>query len=83
MYNYHAGDDRLRRKRLVPECEPRGTDLVNSVQTIKCQSHSICCSPARCLSEQEAHSSLREMTSATPDFRPVCESGVTKLECRI
>ena len=28
------GDDRLRRGRLVPDCEPRGTDLVNSVQTL-------------------------------------------------
>jgi len=28
------GDDRLRRARLIPDCMPRGTDLVNSVQTL-------------------------------------------------
>ena len=27
-----SGDDRLRRKRLNPDGEPRGTDLVKSVQ---------------------------------------------------
>ena len=33
MYNIsQTGDDRLRRERLVPDCEPRGTDLVKSVQ---------------------------------------------------
>jgi hypothetical protein len=31
IMNLH-GDDRLRRGRLVPDCEPRGTDLVKSVQ---------------------------------------------------
>ena len=33
-YNFHPGDDRLRRKRLVPDCEPRGTDLEKSVHPI-------------------------------------------------
>lgn len=34
-YNRFAiGDDRLRRRRLVPDCEPRGADLVNSAQQI-------------------------------------------------
>jgi len=33
MYNDFAfGDDRLRRGRLIPDGEPRGTDLVKSVQ---------------------------------------------------
>ena len=27
------GDDRLRRKRMVPDCEPSGAELVNSAQT--------------------------------------------------
>ncbi len=32
-YNYFdSGDDRLRRERLNPDGEPRGTELVNSVQ---------------------------------------------------
>ena len=43
------GDDRLRRKRLVPECEPRGADLVKSVQTIKCQPHFLRRYAPRCL----------------------------------
>jgi len=30
------GDDRLRRERLVPECEPSGAELVKSAQKIKC-----------------------------------------------
>ena len=38
-YNSDPGDDWLRRRRLVPDCEPRGADLVNSAQTIKCQPH--------------------------------------------
>ena len=29
------GDDRLRRKRLIPNGEPRGTDLVKSVQKLR------------------------------------------------
>ena len=29
---YLSGDDRLRRERLVSDCEPRGTDLDKSVQ---------------------------------------------------
>jgi len=33
------GDDRFRRERLVPKCEPSGAELVNSAQTIKCQQH--------------------------------------------
>ena len=33
-YNTSIGDDRLRRRRLVPDCEPRGADLVKSVQKI-------------------------------------------------
>ena len=38
LYNeYPIGDDRLRRERLVPDCESRGTDLVKSVQNIKCR----------------------------------------------
>jgi len=33
VYNYcDSGDDRLRRERLNPDGEPRGTELVNSVQ---------------------------------------------------
>jgi len=32
VYNVnHIGDDRLRRERLVPDCESRGTELVKSV----------------------------------------------------
>jgi hypothetical protein len=31
-YNHFTGDDRLRRERLSPDCEPRGTDLAKSVQ---------------------------------------------------
>ena len=35
LYNTNPfGDDRLRRERLVPNCESRGTDLVKSVQTL-------------------------------------------------
>ena len=30
-----TGDDRLRRKRLVPDCEPRGADLEKSAQNFK------------------------------------------------
>jgi len=45
------GDDRLRRERLVPECEPRGAELVNSAQTIKCQSHFLRCYAPRCISD--------------------------------
>ena len=33
----YFGDDRLRREKLAPDCEPRGADLVNSAQKIKCQ----------------------------------------------
>jgi len=29
-----SGDDRLRRKRLIPNGEPRGTDLVKSVHNL-------------------------------------------------
>jgi hypothetical protein len=33
MYNYFdSGDDRLRRERLNPDGEPRGTELEKSVQ---------------------------------------------------
>jgi len=38
--NLH-GDARSRREKLVPDCEPRGTDLVKSVQNNKCQSHKL------------------------------------------
>ena len=35
VYNINPiGDDRLRRERLVPDCESRGTDLVKSVQQL-------------------------------------------------
>ncbi len=35
-YNkYIFGDDRLRRKRLIPDGEPRGTDLVKSVHNLR------------------------------------------------
>ena len=35
LYNdYPIGDDRLRRERLVPDCESRGTELVKSVQQL-------------------------------------------------
>ena len=47
-----SGDDRLRRERLVPECEPSGADLVNSAQNIKCQQHFLCCHAARCISDR-------------------------------
>ena len=30
-----SGDDRLRRKRLIPNGEPRGTDLVKSVHNLR------------------------------------------------
>jgi hypothetical protein len=43
------GDDRLRRERLVPECEPRGADLVKPAQKIKCQSHFLRRNAPRCL----------------------------------
>ena len=34
-YNdYPIGDDRLRRERLVPDCEPRGTELDKSVHQL-------------------------------------------------
>ncbi len=34
-YNKFAiGDDRLRRRRLVPDCEPRGAEIVNSAQQL-------------------------------------------------
>ena len=33
-YNTRPGDDRLRRERLVPDCEPRGADLEKSAQTL-------------------------------------------------
>jgi len=46
------GDDRLRRERLVPECEPSGAELVNSAQKIKCQSHFIRCYAPRCISDK-------------------------------
>jgi len=45
------GDDRLRRERLFPECEPSGAELVNSAQNIKCQPHFICCYAPRCISD--------------------------------
>jgi hypothetical protein len=51
-YNECSGDDRLRRERLVPDCEPRGTELVKSVQKIKCQKH-LLRPPARCLTQLE------------------------------
>jgi hypothetical protein len=36
QYNKCAfGDDRLRRKRLIPNGEPRGTDLVKSVHNLR------------------------------------------------
>ena len=50
-YRSYSGDDRLRRERLVPECEPRGAELVKSVQNIKCQSHFIRCYAPRCISD--------------------------------
>ncbi len=35
VYNISPfGDDRLRRERLVPDCESRGTDLVKSVHQL-------------------------------------------------
>ncbi len=47
---YLSGDDRLRRERLVSDCEPRGTDLDKSVQKNKCQSHKqLRCYASRCL----------------------------------
>jgi hypothetical protein len=46
------GDDRLRRERLVPECEPSGAELVNSAQKLKCQSHFIRCYAPRCISDK-------------------------------
>jgi len=32
LYYLCTGDARSRREKLVPDCEPRGTDLVKSVQ---------------------------------------------------
>ena len=53
-YNlYTFGDDRLRRRRLIPDCEPRGTDLVKSVHQIKCQTHKLCNPPISCLVSYE------------------------------
>ena len=60
------GDARSRRERLVPDCEPRGTDLVKSVQNNKCQSHKLRYSSSRCISEQEKWlTSKAEVTSPT------------------
>ena len=36
-YNEFTGDDRLRRERLVPDCEPRGAELVKSVQNLSAE----------------------------------------------
>src|SRR5688500_14202025 len=58
------GDDRLRREKLVPECEPRGAELVNSAQKIKCQSHFLHCYAPRCISDQ--HNSPPPMMRARP-----------------
>jgi len=51
QYNCCNGDARLRRRRLVPECEPRGADLVKPAQKLKCQSHFLRCYAPRCLSD--------------------------------
>lgn len=48
------GDARLRRERLTPDCEPRGAELEKPAQNYKCQPHFLCCSSARCISEQES-----------------------------
>ena len=56
------GDDRLRRERLFPECEPRGAELVNSAQKIKCQPHFLCCYAPRCISDLH--------NSRPPQMRP-------------
>ena len=38
LYNNSPfGDDRLRRERLVPDCESRGTDLVKSVHQLSAE----------------------------------------------
>ena len=49
-----TGDDRSRRERLAPDCEPRGADLVKSAQKHKCQPHSIRCTAPRCISESNS-----------------------------
>src|SRR5258708_14093799 len=59
----YFGDDRLRRERLVPECEPSGADLVNSAQKLKCQQHFIRCYAPRCISETITASLLVEAAS--------------------
>jgi len=56
------GDDRLRRERLVPECEPRGAELVKPAQKIKCQQHFLRCYAPRCISD--------EQNSRPPQMRP-------------
>ena len=49
------GDARLRRRRLVPNGEPRGADLVNSAHKLKCQSHKLrCYAPRRLGLEQNS-----------------------------
>src|SRR5215207_9438182 len=71
--NSQPGDDRLRRERLVPECEPRGTELVNSVQKIKCQSHFLRCYAPRCISDDITVALLDESASAGTFLRRVTD----------
>src|SRR5512145_2407874 len=70
---FQSGDDRLRRERLVPECEPRGADLVNSAQKIKCQSHFLRCYAPRCISDNITAVALRRHASAVTSLRRVTD----------
>jgi hypothetical protein len=68
-----SGDDRLRRERLVPECEPRGAELVNSAQKIKCQSHFLRCYAPRCISDDITAVAPRRHASAGTFLRRVTD----------
>jgi hypothetical protein len=66
--NPSSGDDWLRQERLAPECEPRGADLDNSAQKIKCQPHFLRRYAPRCLirSRELTGPSLRGRRSPLP-----------------
>jgi len=51
QYNKCTGDARLRRRRLVPECEPSGADLVKPAHKLKCQPHFLRCNAPRRLGD--------------------------------
>ena len=62
------GDDRLRRERLVPECEPSGAELVKSAQKFKCQPHFLRCYAPRCISDDITVWRLRASRPPAPPF---------------